>query len=166
MSAGAMLDFITPEEQAAQLVELKDFFRRLTREQEGETIVRSAAPFNTDGSGNTASLPRGGSSVYRVPIGFDAYLSRLTVDYEGSSAASPQSCDVRIVADQDTPAALRAINNTVPTVYEASKSHAPLFRGGQEVVVALIAGPVSTAIYVTVQVILTPRKHLSADILE
>lgn len=164
--AGAEIDFVSPEEQAAQLVKLQHFFRDMMRGQEGETISRSAAPFLTDGSGNTSGLPDGGGGVYRVPVGYDAFLTRLSVDYEGSSAKSPTSCDVRIVADQNTPAALRAVNNTIPTVYEASKSHAPLFRGGQIVVVSITGGPATTEIYCTVQVILTQRRAIHADALQ
>lgn len=165
LKAGATLDMLTPEEHAEHLVRLQHYFRDLMRDTEGETISRSADPFTTDATGGTLGLPRGGGGAYKVPIGYDAYLTRCVVDFEGSNAASPVSCDVRILADQNTPAATRAINNTLPSVYEASKSHAPMFRGGQEVVVSIQGGPATTKMYCTVQVILTPRKAISADIL-
>ena len=165
LKAGAELDMLSAGEFSQGTKELANRFREIMRETEGETISRSAGPFSTDATGGTSTLANGGGHVYRVPTGYDAYLTRLSVDFEGSSAASPTSCDLRIVADQDTPAALRAIFNSVPAVYEASKSHAPLFRGGQEVVVCLIGGPASTSIYCTAQVLLTPRKAIHPDIL-
>jgi hypothetical protein len=165
LKAGAEVDFLSEEEYIKQCKENRDFFEKMQKGAIGETITRSAGGYTTDASGGTSAGPYGGFGVYRVPVGFDAFLTRLSVDYEGSSAKSPTSCDVRIVADQNTPAALRAVNNTLPTVYEASKSHAPLFRGGQLVVVSITGGPATTTIYVSLQVILTPRKHISADIL-
>ena len=163
LKAGAEVDFLTDNELAARVDDLKDFFQELARGQEGETVVHSANSFVTDRSGNTATLPDGGGVVYRVPVGFDAFLTRLSVDFEGSNAASPTACDLRVVADQNTPAALRAIFNLVPAVFDASRSHAPLFRGGQRVVVCLTGGPHSASIYCTAQVVLTRRKAIDVD---
>jgi hypothetical protein len=140
-------------------------FREIMRGAEGETIRRSSAPFLTDASGNTAYLPRGGGGVYKVPVGFDAFLTRISIDYQGSNATTPAPCDLRIVADQNSPASLVAIFTQVPAVYSVGKSDAPLFRGGQEVVVCLTGGPVTTQIYCTVQVVLTPRKQNAPDAL-
>ncbi len=160
LKAGAEIGFLTPDDLDEQNAKMQDFFKELTRGQEGETISRSAGSFLTDSSGNTAYLPNGGGGVaYRVPVGFDAFLTRISIDYEGSNATTPQSCDVRVVADQNTPAALRLLNNQVPSIWDGSKSHAPLFRGGQAVIVCLTGGPVSTAIYCTVQVVLVPRRQ-------
>jgi hypothetical protein len=166
LKAGAEVDFLSADEYAKQSKETREFFEKMQRGAIGETITRSAGGFTLDAAGTSKSGPYNGAfGVYRVPTGFDAFLTRASFDYEGSSAASPVTCDVRICADQNTPASLRAVNNTLPTVYEASKSHAPLFRGGQLVVIAFTGGPATTEIYVTVQVILTPRKHISADLL-
>jgi len=165
LKAGGEVDFLTDEELGARLDGLRDYFAELVAGQEGETITRSADPFKTDGSGNTAYLADGGGRVYRVPVGFDAFMVRLSVDFEGSNAASPVSCDLRVVADQNTPAGLRSIANLVPNVFGESRSHAPLFRGGQAVVVCITGGPTSTSIYCTAQVLLTRRKALSSDTL-
>ncbi len=159
LKVGAEIGWITPEDLAQSNSEMKSFFEKLMRGEAGETIVRAAGSFLTDASGNTSSLAAGGGGVYDVPVGFDAFLTRLSVDYEGSNANTPVACDLRICADQVTPAALRALFKSVPAVYEASKSHAPMFRGGQRVVVALGGGPATTALYVNVQVILTPRRQ-------
>jgi hypothetical protein len=52
-------------------------------------------------------------------------------------------------------------------VYTASRSHAPLFRAGQRIVIGIQGGPASTLIYPTVQVLLVPNKHrLRHDTLE
>lgn len=166
LKVGAEIEFITPGEQEKQLQRFFKLFEDLMRGQEGETISRSSGSFLTDASGGTSSLAQGGHSVYRVPVGYDAYLTRLSVDFEGSNASSPTTCDLRIVADQNTPAGLRSLADQVPNVFNNSKSHAPLFRGGQEIVVCLTGGPATTAIYCTAQVILTPRKHIAADILD
>jgi hypothetical protein len=163
LKAGANIELLTRDELASELTKVSNAFEALTREQEGETISRAAGSFKTDPSGNTAYMGPGGGVAYTVPAGFDAYLLRLTVDYEGSTAVTPQTCDVRIVADQNTPAGLRAIYNQVPAIFHASRSHAPLFRGGQRIVVCLIGGPVSTNIYPTVQVLLTRRKAVKTD---
>lgn len=161
LSAGAEVDLLSPKEHEAHLAELEKFLS----DRDGTTDVQAAAPFETDSSGNTAVLPNGGGVVYRVPAGYRAFLTRLTVDFEGSTAKTPTSCDVRACADAVTPAALRVLNDAVPWVYEASRSHAPIFRQGQQVIVALQAGPTSTSIYCTVQVLLVPtdRRHTHAD---
>ena len=166
LKVGAEIEFITPDEQARQLKDMQSFFTKLMKGQEAETISRSSGPFTTDATGGTSTLAGGGGKVFRVPVGYDAYLTRLSVDFEGSTAASPTTCDLRVVADQNTPAGLRSLANQVPNVFTNSKSHAPIFRGGQEVVVCLTGGPATTMIYCTVQVILTPRKHIAADILD
>lgn len=165
MKAGAEIDFLSPEELHGELDKFKKDFIEHLRADLGLTVTRSGPTFATDAAGDTTSLPSGGGVVYTVPIGYDAFMTRLSVDYETSDAATPATCDVRVCADQVTPAALRAINNQVPTVYEASKSHAPLFRGGQNIVVAVESGPVSTTFYCTVQVILVPRRHVAADVM-
>jgi hypothetical protein len=165
--AGAEFDILSGDELKRENEKMRSFFEELTRGQEAETITRAAGPFTTDATGGTSTLARGGSSVYRVPVGYDAFLTRISIDFEGSNASAPTSCDVRICADQVTPAALRLINNQVPSIWDGSKSHAPLFRGGQEVVVALIGGPASTSIYCTVQVVLTKRvRRVTADDLD
>jgi hypothetical protein len=163
---GAKIEFLTKDELAAEVKHAMDFFDKQARSQEGETVTRSAGSFLTDSTGGTTSLQGGGGVVYRVPVGFNAFLLRLSVDFEGSNAASPTSCDVRIVADQNTPAALRALNNSVPSIFSAGRSHAPLFRGGQAIVVCLAGGPHSTSIYCTAQVLLTKRLPLTIDTLE
>ncbi len=166
MKAGATFDLLSPQEHKEQLEKVVNDFEAWQRQAEGETITRSAGPFLTDSTGGTSTLPSGGGKVFHVPVGYDAFLTRLSVDYEGSTAASPLTCDLRVVADQNTPAALRSIINQIPNVFAEGKSHAPLFRGGQEVVVCLQAGPVSTSIYCTVQVLLTKRKFTHLDTLE
>lgn len=166
MAVGAEFDFLTSAELKDELAKVHDKFAQELREQSGETIVKAASSFTTDSTGGTSAFASGGQQIYRVPVGYNAYLTRLSVDYEGSNASSTVSCDLRVVADFNSPAALRAIYNAVPAVYEASKSHAALFRGGQEIVVSLTGGPHSTAMYVTVQVLLVKRTHLSADVLD
>jgi hypothetical protein len=166
LRAGAHIDFLTKEEMADETSRLIDFFTEFTRGQEGETVMRSAGPFLTDSTGGTSTLGPGGGVVYVVPTGFDAYLLRCSVDFGASNANSPTACDIRIVADQNTPAGLRALNNSVPTVYRCGRSDAILFRSGQRIVVCLTGGPASTSIYCTVQVLLTRRKALRIDTLE
>lgn len=163
---GASFDFLSPEEHKQHLKEQQNFFADLLTGQEDDTITRSAGPFTTDSTGGTSTLPKGGAGVFRVPAGYDAFMTRLSVDYEGSDAATPQTCDLRVVADQNTPAALRTIANQVPNVFSDGKSSAPLFRGGQEVVVCMTGGPASTKIYCTIQVLILKRKPLNLDILD
>lgn len=165
LSAGADITLLSEEEMSGHVERLSHVFEKMTRGQEDETITRSAAPFKTNTTGSTAKLAGGGGLVYTVPVGFDAFVTRLSVDYEGSTAKTQVSCDLRGVADQNTPAALRILNNLVPSIYEASKSHAPLFRGGQNLIVCLQTGPHTTTIYCTVQVILTRRKAIHTDTL-
>lgn len=154
LKAGAEVDFLSGEEFDERIGAMQDFFLDLVRGQEGETISRSAGAFLTDATGGTSALGYGGADVYRVPTGFNAFLLRLSLDYSGSNASIPVSCDVRICADQNTPGALRALNNQLPSVFHASRSYAPLFRSGQRVVVSITGGPVSTHISPTVQVLL------------
>jgi|ERR1700722_2398200 len=159
LGAGAEFDILSSQEHKAHTESLRHELQRFLREREGTTEVRSGAPFLTDASGNTSSLSDGGGGVYRVPTDSDAYLLRLSLDYETSNPNAPVSCGVRICADAVTPAALRALTNELPNVYSASKSHAPLFRAGQRIVVGIQGGPASTSIYPTVQVLLVPNSH-------
>ena len=165
LKAGAEIDFLTSKELDAAVGHHLGQFGKNLREEAGETITRSGDSFVTNSAGSTSSLPRGGASVYSVPAGFDAIVTRLSVDYEGSNAASLVSCDLRIVADQNTPSALRSIAAAVPNVFAEGKSHAPIFRGGQHVVVCITGGPASTTFYATVQVLLIKRRHIYGDTL-
>lgn len=159
LKAGAELDLLSGEEHRKHLTALQGEIMRALAERDGTTEVRSGAPFLTDASGNTSSLPDGGGGVYRVPTGFDASLLRLSLDYETSNPNAPVSCGVKVCADAVTPAALRALTNELPNVYSASRSHAPVFRGGQRIVVGIQGGPATTNIYPTVQVLLVPNRH-------
>lgn len=163
LRAGAEVDFLNEEEFSRRMDRYEAFFENVTRQQEGETVLEAAPSFSTDSSGNTSSLPNGGGTVYQVPTGYDAFLTRLSVDYAGSNASSPKSCDVRAVADSNDPSALRLIYNIVPMIWEGSKSHAPIFRGGQRIVVAIAGGPTSTQMFSTVQVVLIKRKAVRDD---
>ena len=165
MKMGAEFDFLSKDELDKVVHDRLGEFSADLREQTGETVTRSSDGFTTDSTGSTAGLPRGGGSVYIVPVGYDAYLTRLAVDYEGSNASSLASCDLRIVADQNTPSGLRSIAAAVPNVFAEGKSHAPLFRGGQHVVVCIAGGPASTKFYATAQVLLVKRRHTHVDVL-
>lgn len=166
LNAGAEFDILSADEHKAQIERVKNDFIDWMRQTEGETITRSGSTFVTDATGGTAGLAKGGGGVFKVPVGYDAFVTRLSVDYEGSNAASPVTCDVRIVADQNTPSATRSINNELPSVFSESKGHAPMFRGGQDVVVCIAGGPATTTMYCSVQVLLTKRRHISSDILD
>lgn len=165
LRAGAEIDFLSSDEHVAHLERVKNDLIDHMRQVEGETISRASDGFTTDAAGGTSGFPDGAAGVYRVPVGYDAFLLRLTVDYEGSTAATPVTCDLRVVADSNTPSGLRSLANQVPNVFSASKSHAPLFRGGQSIRVAITGGPATTKFYAVAQVLLTKRKHLSSDVL-
>ena len=166
LAAGAEFDIMSSEEHRKHLQRVKEDFLDHMRQTEGETLTRSGQPFTTNSAGTTVGPENGGYGIYRVPAGYDAFLTRCSVDYEGSNAASQVSCDLRISADTNTPAALRSIASVVPNVFAEGRSHAPLFRGGQLVVVSMIGGPASTQFYCTVQVLLTKRRHISSDVLQ
>ena len=166
LRAGAEIDLLTADELDTKLAKRMGEFATNLRDQEGATVIRTAAPFTLNGSGNTvgSNFPDNCADIYRVPVGYDAFLTRLSVDYEGSSAASTVSCDVRVVADANTPAALRTLYDAIPSVYEASKSHAAVFRGGQRVGVSITGATANLQVYVTVQVLLVKRSALQYDI--
>jgi hypothetical protein len=166
LKAGAELDLMSSDEHRQHLDRLKSDLLDWMRQTEGETLTRTGTTFVTNSSGTTAGPENGGYGIYRVPVGYDAFLTRCSVDYEGSDAADTVSCDLRISADNNTPAALRSLASVVPNVFAEGRSHAPLFRGGQLVVVSITGGPASTTFYCTVQVLLTKRKYTSADVLE
>lgn len=158
LRAGAKIELIGPDDLRAEGERQRDWYQQVMREAEGETILHTALPFATDATGGTASLARGGAPVYRVPVGYDAYVIRCSVDYMGSDAATPVTCDVRLAENQNSPSALRSVTNQLPSVFAASRSHAPLFRSGSEVVVSITGGPVSTSISCHLQVVLTARR--------
>ncbi len=162
LKAGAEADLLSEDELDDRMTRSENFFAKLMREEEGEIIVRSQT-FTTDGSGNTTAFDGGAAQIYRVPVGFDAILTRLSVDYPGSNAATPTTCDVRIVADVNSPSSLVGLNNSVPTVFTAGRNKGPIFRGGQRVSIAMTGGPHTTVISVRLQVVLTRRLALRAD---
>lgn len=164
LKAGAQVDFLSPEEFEDRFKAGLDAYRNLVRQEEGETMVRQGPTFVTDATGGTSTLGGGGGVIWQIPVGFDFFVTRLTVDYEGSTDKTPTSCDVRLCADQNTPASLRVLGAQVPFVYEGSKSHAPMFRGGQSLLVALTSGPATTTIYCGVQGVLTQRRYVPFDI--
>jgi hypothetical protein len=164
LRAGATIDLLTPEEHKRDLERVVADFEQHMRDFEGETIIHSSA-FTVDASGGTSTGPYNGYGVYRVPVGFDAFLTRIAFDFAGSSAKSTVSVDVRVCADQNTPSTLRAIYNVVPAVFEASKSHAPYFGGGSVIVVSMQGMTANTEMYVNTQLILTRRASLHRDIL-
>ena len=159
LGAGAEFDILSSAEHRDHMRDLAKELEEFLAERDGTTEVRAGNSFLTDASGNTSALPDGGGTAYRVPTDSDAYLLRLSLDYETSNPAAPVTCGVRICADAVTPAALRALTTDLPNVYSASRSHAPLFRAGQRILVGIQGGPATTAIYPTVQVLLVPNRH-------
>ena len=147
---GAQIDTLNAEEAK---VLLRGHLQGVTgwfEEREGTVRVVTAEPITTDNTG------KGSGNVYHVAQGFRCYLLRLAVDFFGSSAASPVTCDVRISADEVNPASTVSINNSLPSVFTESKSHAPLFQPGQRIVVSTISGPTSTQLFCRLQVLLVP----------
>lgn len=143
-----------------QLGEVMAYAQAMLRAQEGETLVILAPPFKTTTAG------KGSGTVWNVPTGFTAFLLRASVDYNGSSAKTGgHKCDVRICADSIAASNLRAVASVLPNVYEAGRSHAPLFRGGQGVVVQVqTTGPHTTTIFVTLQVLIVKRQTAHLDV--
>jgi hypothetical protein len=160
LKAGAQVDFLTSDEAKAAMDTMRQDLLDYFEDKGGDTQVIAPSSFTLDGSGDTAGadFQDGGYPVYEVSQGFRCYLLRLQIDYEGSNAADLVTCDVRIVADANTPSSLRALNNTLPTAYDSSRSHAALFQGGQKILVSVTGGPESTELYVSGQVLLVPIK--------
>lgn len=147
LKAGGEVDLLTDDELGRRL---DGFHAKLTRyldEREGSTLRQVALPILLDGSGD------GSGTVFTVPVGFTAWMHRLTVDYPGSNAAAPKSCDVRIFGSGAAPSSLRDLYGSLPAVFTASNERvAPMFRGGDLIVVQVTGGPASTSIYCSVQV--------------
>lgn len=161
LRAGAHLEFVTPKELAAENDRLADRFAEIVREEAGDTIVRSAPPFKTNASGT------GSGVVYQVPSGFTAFVTRVIVTWPTASAKTGgTAATVLVCADAVSASTTRSINNTIPSVFEASQSHAPVFRGGQSVVVSVTAGPHTKTIFCTVQAVLVKRRPIKSDVLE
>lgn len=165
LKAGAEVDFLTEDEFSRRMTKFEGLFKALIEGQEGHTINSNGHSVKTDATGGTSTLPDGVKEVYRVPVGYDAFMTRFSIDYEGSNAASPVSCDIRVVAGSNTPSALRAIYNVVPAVYESSRSHAALFHQGENIGVSLTGGPASTTLYVSLQIVLVRNHPVDVDVL-
>lgn len=161
LRAGAHLEFVTPKELEAENTRLLDSVAQMLREEAGETIVQSAPPFKTNSSG------LGSGTVYNVPRGFDGFMTRLVVTWPTAVAKTGGTkCTLLVCADTVSASATRAINTAAPAVFTASQSHAPLFRGGQQIVVSLTTGPHTKTVFCTVQVILVRRRPVWSDTLE
>lgn len=161
LRAGAHLTLLTSKEFASEMDRVTLAVADVLRQEAGETVIDQGLPFKTNSAGN------GSGAVFRVPAGYDCYATRVVVDWPTASAKTGgTACTVRICADTVTAATTRAINNTIPSVYEASRSHAPLFRGGQLIVVGVSGGPHTQTLFCSVQVILAKRRPLVTDTLE
>jgi hypothetical protein len=99
----------------------------------------------------------------RIPTGYDGLLVRCVIDYPGSNATALKSCDVRILADSNSPGGLRSITNQLPNVFTDGDSQASVFRAGQDIKIAIVGGPATTQIYVTLQVILLKHQKPARD---
>jgi hypothetical protein len=167
LKAGTEFDILSSEEHLAHVQRLRDEISRFFLERDGTIDTHAAPSFLTDAGGNTVSLPGGGGKVYTVRAGFHGYLVRLSIDYEGSNPSAPQNAGVKVCADQVSPGSLRAVTNVIPNVFSESRTHAPVFRPGQSVVVGLQGGPASTAIYCVTQMLLVPTSALlGTDVLK
>lgn len=159
LKAGAHLTILSSEEMHKEVDRLGDLFSEILRQEEGETVVRSAPPFKTTSSG------KGTGDVFRVPVGYDAFMTRLVVTWPTAVAKTGgTACTLLVCADSVSAASTRAVNNTVPSVFDASRSHAPLFRGGQRIVVSLVTGPHTKTVFCSVQVVLVKRRTAAVDV--
>lgn len=178
-SAGAEIDFLSPDEFDRGLHRFRSDVMAYNAEREGTIRVFRAASFTTDANGNAVSGPyNGGYSIFQPPEGYLAYLVRVVVD-------TPQSLTVAEegAADYVSATVFAYMNNvdpsntifgtgcgatTLPFTWEASRSHAPVVRQGERVVMCLtvLASVISssttpltsTAVYPSVQVVLVPVK--------
>jgi hypothetical protein len=159
LKANAEVDLLSGKELQGQVDRMCGYFEQILAGEDEDTVVDQAVPFKTTSAG------KGSVTAYRVPAGYDAFLTRLVVDWPTASAKTGgTACTVRICADTVTASSTRSINNTIPSVFDASRSHAPLFRGGQSIVVGVTGGPHTTTIFCSVQVILVKRRPLKADV--
>ena len=122
LQAGAEIDVLSNEEWSKKTDKMVETFAELLAGEDSETITKSGATVLLDSSGTTKTLPNGGQAVYDVPVGYDGFLTRMSVDYEGSNASSLITCDLRIVADSNTPSALRFLTNQIPNIFSAGRS--------------------------------------------
>lgn len=160
LKAGAYLDFVSPKEMHEELTRLQGFVQDLLRQEAGETVVVLADPFLTNATG------KGQGTVYRIPAGYEGYVTRLVVTWPTATAKTGTACTLLVCSDSVSASSTRAINNTVPSVFDASRSHAPLFHGGQAIVVSLKTGPHTQTIFCSAQIILVRRQDAGVDVME
>lgn len=161
LKAGAYVDFISPNEMREELGRLAGLVQDMLRQEAGETVTFSAVPFLTSSAG------KGSGTVYRIPAGFEGYLTRLIVTWPTASAKTGGTkCTLLICADAISASTTRAINTLAPSAFTASRSHAPLFRGGQQIIVSLTTGPHTKTIFCSGQVVLVKLKTTHSDTLE
>lgn len=158
LKAGAYLDFVSPNELRDELTRMTGVVQDLIRQEAGETVFVSAPPFATNATG------KGSGTVYRIPAGYEGYLTRLVVTWP--TAKTGTACTLLVCADSVSAASTRAINDTAPSVLTDSRSHAALFRGGQAVIVSLATGPHTTTIFCSAQVVLVKLKTAGADVMD
>lgn len=159
LKAGAYLDFVSPKEMHDELTRMTGVIQDLLRQEAGETIVFAATPFTTSATG------KGHGTAYRVPAGYECYLTRLAVTWPTATAKTGTKCTLLVCADTVSAGTTRLVNDTVPSVFDASRSHAPLFRGGQQIIVSLTTGPHAQTIFVNGQAVLVRLSTAGTDIM-
>lgn len=148
LAAGADLEMLTDDELGRRLDKLESGLQKYIAAREGKIQRSVALPFTLNASGD------GNGLVYSVPTGFHGFLHRITLDYPGSNASTPQSCDVRIMGDDfNTPTSFREIINQLPNVYSCgNRFECPYFGPGETIHVVIVGGPASVQVYSQVQV--------------
>lgn len=171
LKAGAQVDLLTDEELGRQLDRWQRGLEQYLHERQGTIRVFTGAQVPTDSNGNAITGPDGGGyGVYRVPEGFVAYLVRLVATSPTIEAqvTNPSINGVLyFYADQATPSSFRGWDpsGSFPVQYESSRSHAPMFRGGQKLVVTIRGLSISSSaieenVAVSVQVILVRHSSI------
>jgi hypothetical protein len=152
LEAGAEFDILSGEEYKKQSERLLQSVQGLLSARDGSWEVREGQTGTTSGSGNAVI------NVHRVPQGSELRLHRLSVDYEGSNASTPVTCDLRLCRDLVTPSGLIDLYNIVPAVVDYGFHQGPIFREGQIIVISVTGGPASTQLSVGIQFHLRPTK--------
>lgn len=175
LRAGAEVDFLTDEEMKKHTEHLANRFEAIVRGEEEETFTRACEPIAVTNSGGGAPFQDNNGVLYRVPVGYDAYLTRLAVALTTRYFSTPPGTVLAftsVYADEINPANMRIPIKTasMPVLYEASRSHAPLFRGGQRIILRVqrivVAATLPQMIFPNIQVLLTKRKAIRHDTLD
>lgn len=134
LGANAEIDIVSPGELNAALGDMQ---KRAWKRFDTQVITDPGGPFDLDGAG---LAPQGQRVLYKVPMGFTFRMHNFVIADSVGTPQAPTSISIWVYRTQVSGLNLVAVGSISPNVLTRGTLDAPMFRGGQEIIVVVI-GP-------------------------